>query len=326
MILIDSSIDIYGVIFSNLDFFDISKQRTEQMEELGDQYDIFVHLFLTQLTKRIKMFNADKNNRIVLAIDSRSWRKDYFEKVKDDYFKNYYKNKEKSDEGYKAHREKSDAIDWNKIYKMVDDIVDNLNKYTDIVAIKIEEAEADDIIGALTLNNSNEDVVIVSGDKDFKQLLTKSNIKLYDGRKGQYAEVSDAELFLKIHIIMGDKADEIPAIMERVGEKTAIKLLPNIDMMLETDNDLKFRYKINKKLIDLTEIPSYISDKIINSYDDKKSVFNFNANKFTEFLNKYRCRELLSNVNSFKFSNNSYSEINKEQLKNDIIKNFFDEI
>lgn len=327
MILVDSSIDIHGTVFANMEFFDLTKQNT--MDEEGDQYNIFVHLFLNQLLKRIKFFKAGSNNRIVLAIDSKSWRKDYFESVKEKYFDGYYKTKEVTDEGYKAHREKSQNIDWKKIYAMMDEIIDVLNTCSDVLVLKVDTAEADDIVGALTLKfGDSEKITIISGDKDFKQLLKNPNVKLFDGRKGMYLEVDDANLFLKHHIIMGDKADEVPAIIERVGEKKALKLLPTIDMMLETDQKLKFRYEINKKLIDLTEIPSYITDEIFKQYEIKEKTFNFDANGLISFLKKYNCRELLKNVNAFRLYGYS-SDVSFDSFENmneQIVDNFLDNL
>lgn len=306
MIIIDSSIDIYGVIFSNPDLF-VKKNFEDETNE--QNYNIFVHLFLTQLLKRLSYFKATTDNRVVLAIDAKSWRKSFFEKVKTRYFQDYYKTKKITDEGYKAHREKSNDIDWRKIYAMLDDIVLNLNKYSDILAIKVKSAEADDVIGAITLNNMDENITIISGDKDFKQLLTKRNIKLFDGRKGMYSEVDNAELFLKKHIIMGDKADEIPAIIERVGKKTAIKMLPTIDFTLQTNQRVNFRYQINKKLIDLREIPRYITKKILNSHNEVKNSYNFDANGMIDFLAKYDCKNLISRVNEFKLRDGSINGI-----------------
>ena len=295
MILIDCSIDIYGVVFGNLDTFDIEKNGDEE-------YDLFVHLFLTQLLKRIQIFNASTNNRVVLALDSRSWRKDYFENVKEKYFEGYYKVKKVTDEGYKGHRKKSSNINWDKIYSMVDDIQTALTEHTDITCLKINRAEADDIIGALTLE-SNEQITIISRDKDFKQLLVRPDIKLYDGHLGRYVEVEDTKKFLKKHIIMGDKVDEIPAIKERVGEKTAIKMLPSIDMLLETDQNMKFRYDVNEKLIDLSKMPDDIKSDILTSYNSIKGTYNFDANGMMDFLSKYKCRELTKKVNNFKLLN-----------------------
>lgn len=297
MILIDSSIDIHALVYANLDKFDTKKVN---MNETPHPYNFFVHLFLNQVIIRKKFFKVNKNNRMYLAFDCRSWRKAFFESVKDKYFEDYYKVKKVSDEGYKAHREKSEMIDWTKIYELVDNIIYFLNTYTDIPCLKIENTEADDIIGYLTLQHENENIVIVSGDKDFKQLLTRKNVRLYNGIKGSYVEVNDPKMFLQHHIIMGDKGDEVPAIQSGVGEKKALKMLPIINDLLLTDDKLRYRYEINKKLIDLTCIPVYITDEIKNGFDKVNKNFNFDGTEVMSFLGNYDCRKLLQNYSDFK--------------------------
>jgi 5'-3' exonuclease len=64
---------------------------------------------------------------------------------------------------------------------------------------------------------------------------------------------------LRIKILMGDKSDNIPPVMQRMGTKTAEKLseLPEDELRRQLDNkkngDLTAweQYEINRKLIDL---------------------------------------------------------------------------
>jgi len=305
MIIVDSSIDIYGTVFANLDTFDL---RNIQYNEKS--YNMFVHLFLNQLLFRIKQFKVCKSNRMYLAIDSKSWRKRYFNLVKKRYFNNYYKDKEVTDEAYKGHREKSEYINFEKIFEIFRDVVYNLSKYTDIVPIKVKDTEADDIIGTICLNNPDEKITIISGDKDFKQLLVNDNIKMYNGKTHIYESVPNVDLFLKHHIIMGDRIDEVPAIKPRVGDKTAMKMLPTIDMLLNTNIDMKFRYYVNEKLIDLSKSPKYIQKRILYKYNSVKDDFNFDANEFIKFLQKYECREIIKKINGFSL-NSDYVEENQ---------------
>jgi len=309
MILIDSSIDIHSLVYANIDVFHI-KNLENLPESEQHPYNYFVHVFLNQILKRIREFGASSNNRIILAFDDKSWRKEYFQKVKDQYFKNYYKSKEVTDEGYKEHREKSKEVDWKKIYELVDEIILFLNSSTDVCAMKVKNTEGDDIIGYLTLQNNNDHIVILSGDKDFRQLITKKNIKYFNTRKYLYEDVADPELFLKHHIIMGDKADEIPAVIKGVGKKKALKLLHDIDTIRQIDKDVDFRYEVNKKLIDLSCIPSYITDEIAKSYNSLKDSYNFDGNKIMDFLSKYGCNNLMMTMGNF-----SLRGIHTEQKK-----------
>ena len=93
--------------------------------------------------------------------------------------------------------------------------------------------EADDIIGTIARLGSAHGfgVVIVSGDKDFKQILSVStvmwdsmNVKLFDSAtiKRDYG-LEPAQL-IEVMALSGDKADNIPGI-PGVGEKTAVSLI-----------------------------------------------------------------------------------------------------
>lgn len=95
---------------------------------------------------------------IMFALDSRSWRKD-IEITEND--------------GYKANRIKSKFINWDNVYKTIDDFVDILQAQN-IVVSRIDNAESDDILCLYAhelMYNRNQHVIIVSGDEDLRQLV-----------------------------------------------------------------------------------------------------------------------------------------------------------
>lgn len=98
------------------------------------------------------------------------------------------------------------------------------------------EYEADDIIGTLsTMADEDDEVVVLSGDKDLMQLAS-DNTTVYITRRG----ISDLEAYTPENIekeyaltprqlidlmgLMGDPSDNIPGVT-RIGEKTGLKLL-----------------------------------------------------------------------------------------------------
>ena len=97
--------------------------------------------------------------------------------------------------------------------------------------------EADDIIGTLASMASKEnlDVYIISGDKDFMQLVNekiflytpsgrKADIKIYD-RNGVIDKWGvPPEKIIDLLGLMGDASDNVPGV-PGVGEKTAVKLI-----------------------------------------------------------------------------------------------------
>lgn len=107
----------------------------------------------------------------------------------------------------------------------------------DIPVLEIPEVEADDVIGTLARQAEEDgaDVVIVSPDKDFKQLLTEQVFIYKPARGDQDFEVLTAEGFRETYeldpaqfvdmlALMGDSSDNVPGVYG-IGEKTAQKLL-----------------------------------------------------------------------------------------------------
>ncbi|MCK4812755.1 MAG: DNA polymerase I [Candidatus Marinimicrobia bacterium] len=133
---------------------------------------------------------------------------------------------------YKATREKM-PFEMRPQIQWIKDILNAMN----IPIIEIPGYEADDIIGTLALRAENEniDTYMVSGDKDFMQLITE-HIFLYAPATGKRPlivygreEVEEKWGLPPEHIIdllglMGDSSDNIPGV-RGIGEKTAVKLL-----------------------------------------------------------------------------------------------------
>lgn len=102
-----------------------------------------------------------------------------------------------------------------------------------IKALAQEGYEADDIIGTLAVQHGGPDcdVLIVSSDKDFAQLVNE-HVHLLDVGKG--LELGPAEVeakwgvgpdrIIELLALMGDKSDNVPGVAG-VGPKTAVKHL-----------------------------------------------------------------------------------------------------
>ncbi len=132
---------------------------------------------------------------------------------------------------YKATREKMpDEMGWQLPY--IDRIVTGLG----IKRLQIAGFEADDVIGTLAVKGAaaDLDVVIVTGDKDFMQLVT-DRVKIRNPWGGDPSRLYGAkEVEQKLGVppervrdllgLMGDSSDNIPGV-PGVGPKTALKLL-----------------------------------------------------------------------------------------------------
>ncbi|MBL9079975.1 MAG: DNA polymerase I [Planctomycetes bacterium] len=127
--------------------------------------------------------------------------------------------------------------------KMPDEMrvqMDDIRQATEGFGIRIVEsdtAEADDVIGALAVQGraAGMDVFVVTGDKDFLQLVD-DRIKLWNLRsstsKPEILDAAAAEAkwgvpparMVDLLALMGDSSDNVPGV-PKVGEKTAVELL-----------------------------------------------------------------------------------------------------
>ena len=131
-------------------------------------------------------------------------------------------------EEYKANRPPM-ADDMAVQLPFIRKVVKNLG----IAMLQESGFEADDIIGTLARAGESEgfNVVVISGDKDFRQLIgprvsmwdtMKDKVTDYDSLKAAYG--FEPEKFIDVMGLSGDSSDNIPGV-RGVGEKTAVSLV-----------------------------------------------------------------------------------------------------
>ncbi|MCP4667070.1 MAG: DNA polymerase I, partial [Deltaproteobacteria bacterium] len=131
-------------------------------------------------------------------------------------------------EDYKANRPPMPE-DMAVQIPLIKRIVKDLN----LEMLEKQGYEADDIIGTLArmCEEKGFQVVMVTGDKDFRQLITP-NITMWDTMKDAVSDVAslketyglEPEQFIEVMGLSGDSTDNIPGV-PGVGEKTAIALI-----------------------------------------------------------------------------------------------------
>ncbi len=131
-------------------------------------------------------------------------------------------------EDYKSNRPPM-ADDMAVQIPKVKEILEALN----IKILEKEGYEADDLMGTLakTAESKGYNVVLVTGDKDFRQLLSprvqmwdtmRDKVTTHEDLKKEYG--LDPSQFVDVMGLAGDSGDNIPGV-NGVGEKTAIKLI-----------------------------------------------------------------------------------------------------
>ncbi len=163
----------------------------------------------------------------------------------------------------RSHREKLFPAYKATREKMPEDLREGLPRVRELIeafhgpVVALEGYEADDVIGTLAVQatQAGVNVVIVSGDKDFYQLLAPGVSLLNPGRGGPHgvaAELVEAEgAITKFGVpadrivdylaLVGDSSDNVPG-APGVGPKTATKLLNefgSLDALFERSAEVK---------------------------------------------------------------------------------------
>ena len=157
---------------------------------------------------------------------------------------------------YKATRQKLDdelQEDFDRSIERIEELLEAFN----IVLVEVKGYEADDVIGTLATRavEQNLQAVIVSGDKDFYQLISEDVLLLNPGRGGpspvseQLINIENAPLRLGVApervvdylALVGDSSDNIPGV-KGIGDKTARALIDtygDLDSILAHAGEVK---------------------------------------------------------------------------------------
>jgi len=259
------------------------------------------HMVLTALRAFEKQY-FPKYGEIVLAYDSKHyWRKEAFP---------FYKQNRKKD------REASD-LDWNAIFEVLNKIRDEIKTYFPYKVVEVYGAEADDVISTLTTyqayrniklekeDKQPEEVLILSGDKDFIQLQKYPFVKQYNPILKKEIKHDNPKAYAKEHILKGDKSDGIPNFLSDddtfvVGKRQKPISKKNLERWVTLDPldfcktpEEKQNYMRNRKLIDLTCIPEQLATEIVsyykalNSNERKVPLEYFQQHQLTKLMEEY---------------------------------------
>lgn len=274
-------------------FFISNSQRDMTQKE---KYIFWKFLILNQIKKLKIKFKPDE---FIIACDKFSWRKQYFK---------FYKA------GRSINRNKS-KIDWESFYNEVDIFLNELKEiFVAYKIIEVENAEADDIIAVITngLRSIRKEIIIISSDKDFKQLLG-NNVNQFDPRQQNFIKCENPKEYLLKHIIGGDSGDGIPNLrsdddvfidtekrQKSCGPKTITKILISGLQEYIEENNLQQNWDRNRMMIELSTdvIPKNIQKNIYNEYKKCNNIKNSFA-EIQKYLAKNKFRSLLDNVESF---------------------------
>jgi len=298
-------LDYNQVVLSNIFAFQADLTRNLKQERISDSVNIIRHAVLSSV-KFYKKKYGKEYGELIIACDGRNyWRKEVFQ---------YYKaSRAKS-------REKSD-LDWKFVFETLASIRADLDQYFPYKVINVDRCEADDVIATLTkwtqsngfiqqgLVEEQQPVLIVSSDKDFKQLQKYPNVRQWSPMQKKFIEGGKFGEYLIEHTVRGDSGDGIPNMFskddvfvndeDRQTPVTAKKLARFFELGRDAceNDDQRRGWDRNQMLVDFEYIPEDVSKSIIDTYTSKK--VNGDKMSIMNYLIKNKCSLLLDDLEDF---------------------------
>ena len=286
-------VDLNQVMISNL-MGQLHSSKSNEVDE-----DLLRHMVLNGIRSYRNKFTEEYGELVICCDDTNNWRKDHFP---------YYKAHRKT------NRDQSD-LDWPNIFNCLNIIRDELKEFFPYKHIRVNRCEADDIIGTIchtegvVMGDGKEKILILSGDKDFIQLQTYSNVYQYDPVRKKMVKHKDPAHYLLEHIAKGDRGDGIPNALS--ADDTFVsggrqkpmraKRLEEIMSIVQNNKELNGSYewatgyKRNRVLVDLINTPDELQKLILEQFEidpgGRDGLFNY-------FV-KRRLNNLIENISEF---------------------------
>jgi hypothetical protein len=213
---------------------------------------------------------------------------------------------------YKANRKaarKDSGVNWQMVFETIDKIHQEIEEYFPYKVLKVDTAEADDIIATLCMKTTGPHMII-SNDKDFKQLQRIPGVAMYSPGLSSEVKCENPDTFLVEHIIRGDQSDGIPNVLsdddtfvnpekrqKRLTDAKVNEWLTSVPANV-FDERVMENYNRNETLISLFKIPDELVDNIYNSYIDKKVTGHRGIKLMKYFMDK-GLRNLVDNLDEF---------------------------
>ena len=235
------------------------------------------------------IYNGSTGPGLVICCDSpKNWRKESF--------KEYKANR-------KTRRE-NDTTDWKSLFQFLDEMIEDLRNNFPYKVMRVEGAEADDIIAVLNDHVATNPTLIISSDKDFIQLQKYEGVSQWSPLTKNFVKGDpDASLWEKC--IKGDTGDGVPNILssddtlvvpgKRQRPITAKKL-----ELWKTDKnnwtqEMHRNFQRNKTMVDLSETPESIRINIINQFDEQR----VNHGRLMDYFVEKRLKNLMEHIGDF---------------------------
>ena len=247
------------------------------------------HVVLKRLFDIHKQFGIERE--MVLCFDNENyWRSDVFPLYKATRAKARSYSKFSFEEYKKMFKVFKEELPYNFSWKCVD----------------VEKCEADDVIYAICHHVRDRRITIVSSDEDYLQIQNINPIvEQFSIANDKFITPQNKGYDLLEHIITGDSGDGIPNILSNSNtfvmdgvRQTPMTKQRKADTLLSVqmgtlDENVQMRYDLNKKLIDMSELPKEYYDKIIEKFKEPKPK---KTGSLMTYCIKYKLNNLLGRL------------------------------
>jgi hypothetical protein len=317
------------LLVDGLNMFMRAKHVGGRGADIDTKIGMAMHIMFNSINKCWREFDG---NHIVLCLEGRSWRKDFYTP---------YKANRRVIADSRSVREQEDDELYFEAY---DDMVKFFAEKTNVSVVRCETAEADDMIATWIQQHPDDNHFIVSTDSDFYQLLAP-NVTQYNGTTDQVVtlegwkdlksgeEVIDKktnapktpiepEWVLFEKCVRGDSSDNVFAAYPGArlkGTKNKTGMREAFDdrntggynynnFMLQRwvdhegdEHRVRTDFERNKILIDLTEQPDEIKELCVQRMNEGKSnepVANIGIH-FMKFCSKWNLQRMSDNAQTY---------------------------
>lgn len=306
LMVVDLSNILYRTIYS-----DSSIKRADDIS-----IELLRHVMLNSVLDYLKKVRArfpDRSVVTILAHDHGSWRRKVFE---------YYKWSRRQPDP-KATEEK--LAFKKKVLETFDLLAKEAKEHYPFISIKASDCEADDVCAAIASEfGEMTDVVLVSSDKDIKQLALGRVWSLYpthtmDKKWHQFKNEKEQRDYVLNLVLDGDSGDGIPNVLSDSNTFVEVtkrqrpmtdKRMAELKVVAGDDplfrglilSPVGARFAENMELIDLRgsrNLPNGYMERIINEYQDQLSTLDCRKLNFYRYLNQNGLSRHLSNLELF---------------------------
>ena len=251
--------------------------------------DLLRHTVLNSIRQYKHQFRHVDHGGFVICCDSpKNWRKESFPE-------------------YKANRKKrreTDSTDWTSLFEFLHQMIADLREYFPYKVMRVERAEADDIIAVLTQEEMKNPTTIISSDKDFIQLQKYEGVQQWSPLTKSFVKGNPEESLWE-KLIKGDVGDCVPNILSSddtlVTEGKRQRPVSKKKMELwKTDRsdwneDMKRNFNRNEMMVDLEKTPESIRINIINQFREQVPPHG----RLMEYFTEKRLKNLMEHLDEF---------------------------